>query len=308
MNKSIISGLALVIALMSFSQMKSFEYNNSKNVLIFTGENQDTINVFPILDGVVIKFDENSVFIKKSEWQTNLEKSQLTAIDHGKSFRSDLSVTVSTNETLNIPLEGKLVTLHNEYDENLYGIIKKTTQDGETIFKGVPAGFYTLYVSDPENVFETYTLSHFHHGLSSSKELLVQENVASPENINYELVYEGEGLYGVKIKWNSTLYMTGYTYLIYLNEKLIGETKADSYLISSLTPGEYEVTIVGKSVYGNMTLEGSHLLVVVDGLTLGIQSPESETQDAAYFDMQGRIVKNPGPGIYIHKGKKILIK
>lgn len=305
MNKTIIKALVCGIALIPFSNIKS--ENISKNVLLLTGVNQDTINAVPILDGVVIKFENDSVILKKSEWRTTINKEQLEEINHVKSFHSDLSVRVLTNENLSIPLAGKFVTLHNEYDEIIYGIINKTTQEGETLFKEVPAGFYTLYVSDPENVFELYSLNHFHHGLSSSKELLVKEKVTSPEDINFELIYHGDGLYDVLINWETSQYMTDYSYLIYLNDELIEETTSDCYVIPTLAPGEYDVMIVGRSAYGNIASEGRHLHVVIDDNS-GVQSSESESLIPVYFDLQGRIIRNPVPGIYIYKGKKVIIK
>lgn len=295
------------MALCLLSHLNSLAQFSSKNVLVFKGINQETITTAPILDGFVIKFDEDSVFLKMSDWHSAFVKSQLEEIDHVECFRSDLSVTVLTNEILNIPLEDKLVTLHNEYDDEIYGNIKKTTQLGESIFKDVPTGFYSLYITDPDNVFESFSLNHFLHGLSSSKELIVKEKVISPEDINYELIDQGDDLYDALIKWATNQYMAGYSYLIYLNDELIGETTSDCYILTSLSPGEYEVAIVGKSEYGNIASEGRQLLVLIEDRESGIPSFESESLIPAYFDMQGRIITDPTPGIYIHNGKKVII-
>ena len=44
----------------------------------------------------------------------------------------------------------------------------------------------------------------------------------------------------------------------------------------------------------------------VDGITV-LMGDEKAT-DANYYDLQGRKVAQPGKGIYIHKGKKVILK
>ena len=70
-------------------------------------------------------------------------------------------------------------SLRNEFDVKFREIIKETNEEGETTFQGIPAGFYTLQVSDPENIFLPVTLSGYHLGLSSIKEISVQESAVN---------------------------------------------------------------------------------------------------------------------------------
>lgn len=47
----------------------------------------------------------------------------------------------------------------------------------------------------------------------------------------------------------------------------------------------------------------------IDGNATGIDSlPSSEPENAVYYDLQGRRIDKPVKGVYISRGKKVIIK
>lgn len=146
---------------------------SAKKFLVVSGQEQDAIDALPILDGVVIKFKNDSVILKKKEWETKVDKAELKYFDHVEDFRSDLTVRLLSNVDLNFPLDNKLVTLHNEYDGNVPDIQHKTNADGVASFTELPAGFYTLQITDPVDIFKPVTLQGYHLGISSIEEIML---------------------------------------------------------------------------------------------------------------------------------------
>ena len=51
----------------------------------------------------------------------------------------------------------------------------------------------------------------------------------------------------------------------------------------------------------NFTVKG-------ESVDTGIENVENTVADNKYYDLQGRVVENPAKGLYIHNGKKIIIK
>lgn len=40
----------------------------------------------------------------------------------------------------------------------------------------------------------------------------------------------------------------------------------------------------------------------------GVNELNVNEPDGPYFDLLGRLVKNPTPGIYIHNGRKVIVR
>ncbi|MBQ9178967.1 MAG: hypothetical protein IJ140_08315 [Prevotella sp.] len=71
------------------------------------------------------------------------------------------------------------------------------------------------------------------------------------------------------------------------------------------------VTIPAGKVYLEVSA-GANEVIFIDGMTDGIEQMSTEshvnTGDDAWYNMQGQRVEKPVKGIYIHNGKKTVIK
>ncbi len=54
----------------------------------------------------------------------------------------------------------------------------------------------------------------------------------------------------------------------------------------------------------------SEARILIDGVPTAIQAIDGRTSDAAvpHYDLNGRQTKSPRAGIYVEKGKKVLVK
>lgn len=301
--------ILICISFFVLNRIKGQE-TDTKNFIVFSTYEGTPLEALPILDGTVIKFTGDSVVLKKDDWEDKIHKSELTNFEYLNDFRADMTVRVTTNDSLLYQLEGMIVTLHNEYNDDIFGIVNLTGENGETFFRNIPPGFYSIYIVDPNNNFESDALYGVHHGLPSTNELLAKEKVISPYLLHYNITASEKGFYDLWLEWESNANLTDYLYYIYLNDERIGVTSNQWYQISGLTPGEYEISVLAVSSYGNVSDAPRKITVTVEEYISEVELlPDDEGEkDSPYFDLLGRVVKNPLPGIYIHNGKKVLVK
>ena len=56
------------------------------------------------------------------------------------------------------------------------------------------------------------------------------------------------------------------------------------------------------------TSASAPVFINIGGETTSLDQLNIENDDDNYYTLDGRAVKTPGKGVYIHRGKKILIK
>lgn len=101
--------------------------------------------------------------------------------------------------------------------------------------------------------------------------------------------YEGEPL------MNNNLYeLTGIVRALKVRETAGGPRRAGIYdVVDSAPSAFYEFDL--------LTAETSEIMTGVNELNVN-------EADGPYFDLLGRLVKNPTPGIYIHNGRKVIVR
>lgn len=92
-------------------------------------------------------------------------------------------------------------------------------------------------------------------------------------------------------------------------------TVASKILNVTLSPGENIVRLYNKSSSSwmpNVDCMTLHPVGVTDRVVVGINAPHAEQPNAsssdAYYTVDGRRVRHPHRGIYLHQGKKVLVK
>ena len=109
---------------------------------------------------------------------------------------------------------------------------------------------------------------------------------------------------GSKLAWDAVPYAI--CYVVTKNGEVAGFTTATTF--DGYTEGDlWQVQAVnengGLSAYGTATASGTTAIETVES-TLS----ESVAMRTMYYDLQGRMVTNPSKGVFIHNGKKVVIK
>lgn len=284
--------------------------SQSKEVVILKSAENETLSAAPIAGSPVILFANDSVILKNGPWVTSFPKSDIGSFEHSEELRSPFGVKVVTNDSLRYPLEGKFVTLHNELDDDLFGIIQKSDAEGMATFGNLPAGLYTVYVNDADGRFDPGLIYDVPHGYNEMIEIILDEKVTDPYLISYVIDDIGEGYHDIWLEWQTDFDTEGYTYIIYINGEFYGETRENHYHISRLPSGEYEIIVAARSEYGNESDEGRRFMIAIEGSgALGLENVEKEAAGhVPSFDLHGRPVTDPSSGIYIIGGKKVVVK
>ena len=114
-------------------------------------------------------------------------------------------------------------------------------------------------------------------------------------------VVKGEGS---TLSWEAVPYAI--CYVVMKNSEVAGfttETTFDGYTAADLWQVQAVNENGGLSAYGTATASGTTAIETVES-TLS----ESVAMRTMYYDLQGRMVTNPSKGVFIHNGKKVVIK
>jgi len=119
--------------------------------------------------------------------------------------------------------------------------------------------------------------------------------------------YNTENLNGV-VKANTSMYVgddfqDGYVYDLTAVVKAL-KPRVDGSKYEQYKPGEFPVQEGEPSTY----YEIYPLTSSTQGMVTGINEIGVDTEDDTYYNLLGQPVSNPTPGIYIHRGKKVLVK
>lgn len=171
---------ALSAGIMASIVFGIFTSASAKEALVVKSEEGNVLEVVPVLDQTVILFDEDNIIFKIGEWQTSLSTSDVDCFSHEETYLSPFEVRVASGDSAPYPLEGKYVTLHNEHSGDLFGVVQLTDTEGKALFKYLPAGFYTVFVNDPDDIFEPCIRGNIRHGNNDWLETIMKENTLVP--------------------------------------------------------------------------------------------------------------------------------
>lgn len=301
--------LSVLMLLILFGGIGIYAVNSgSKDVLTLKTGTGDIVSAFPLLDNTVLVFEGDSVVIKKEEWRSAVHKSEITYFDHLEELNPDMRVSLITNDTLRFPVAGSFVTLHNEYFDDFFGIIQIADEEGRANIKNLPVGYYSIYVNDALTRFEPRIIK-YHHATESDIELVLSERIKGLKNLNFSIEPESQGWYEVTISWETESETEGYRYLVYVNGEYHGETPNNSYCINGLLAGDYEIGVIPVSEFENISSKEEKISIrQADFLSSAIPEILEGRGASVFYNLNGQIVTNPGPGIYVCDGKKLIIR
>lgn len=167
-----------------------------------------------------------------------------------------------------------------------------------------------------------FTVDGLSYNITSTTDLKVEVtksltqpsgNLTIPASVEYggkTYTVTGIGYQAFNFSFNLTSVIIPNTYAIcYVvtkNGEVAGFTTATTF--DGYTEGDlWQVQAVnengGLSAYGTATASGTTAIETVES-TLS----ESVAMRTMYYDLQGRMVTNPSKGVFIHNGKKVVIK
>lgn len=310
----------------AFSTMKgdptTGEVSKTKNVLVIQSDSNEALTSVPAVAGTVLKFRNDSLILTNGEWATGIKSSGIGEFYHIERAASNMALKIVTPiEDLDAPVKGVQVTLHHEVEDNIEdGNIRESVQasdsDGNILFEEVPVGFYTVYVTDPNNIFNSKS-ERIAHSFNDSTPISLEENTLSPINLTYFFERSENGLYDVWISWmldpeeRPIDYIMDYAFNIYIGDQLHGTTQQYQYLIEGMEKGTYDIFLTSISRYGNKYSE--KMEIALDDAK--VELPVDDSDQIRYYDIKGLSVmeENLMPGIYIKKYssgrvEKILIR
>ena len=174
--------------------------DSSAQVVVLKTANQEIISAFPILDNTIIKFERDSIEISKDRYRTKMNKENLFIFDLAEEMLVEVKIKILTNNSLQMPIEGLFVTLHNEYDGQLFGYTQVSDNNGIAYFRNIPVGYYTTYVTHPQECFYAPSIATAHYGDNKEISMLIdfgttkvdehlpQEGASTLYNLNGQVV------------------------------------------------------------------------------------------------------------------------
>ena len=313
MKKKILFAL-LCTTLCAGSHIKAQEAMTPKSTLVMLSEDGGAMVALP-LNGTVIKFRGDSIDISHKDHQSSYGRNEIGSFSHQVEHRSELKVRLLTDNDFQYPVEGLYVTMMGEKIKDIYGIVQVSDEDGVASFPYLATGIYDILVEDKLNNFEAKETCEILHAHNDEVVISLEERVRSPYLLYYNISTEDPGWFDIWLTWEMEEQDEGdenfnpYTYEVYLNGELHGQTTETSYVISKLEAGEYEISVLPVSSYGNYAKEGRHINVKLDTTLIVEVITDKESPDI-YYDLQGRRLCNIGnlaPGIYIKNGKKVMV-
>lgn len=298
--------LGIFLLLSATSLLSQGADTNSAGVVVLQSRDREILTAFPILDNTTLKFLPGSVVIKKDDNEIKVEKGVLKHFMFEEDLVSEFNVT--TRDSVGFPIEGLTLILADEYKDDLE-ITGMTGSDGKAVFSDVPTGYYTLYVADSEeNRYPNLTQSHIHHGYGKDIELVIFKSDWQPQ-LDYTILKTAHDLYTVKLCWDYYEEAHSYVYHILLNGEEAGETSENTYEFPNMEPGEYVFTVIPETAEGTLLANSLTVKITQDDFYMAsVGAPETDTFDYPLYNLNGQIVKNPTPGIYIRNHRKIIIK
>ena len=110
---------------------------------------------------------------------------------------------------------------------------------------------------------------------------------------------------------NTTYYISGkigdtsYTPYIFMNDPTDG---VGFYKLDVTTASDEYKTLAAHKAFLAAPAGMAAPFLAIDGEATGIQNIERTLNDGLFYDLSGRRVENPTKGLYIHNGKKVVIK
>lgn len=281
------------------------ETPSSRDVVVLKSDNGDIITALPVLDNTVIKFAEDSIRLQKDDWTGSFPISSVRDFDYQGECFSDFRIRLSSNEISSYPFGELFVTLHNENDDEIFGIVQKTDIEGVATFRNVPAGFYTVYVNDVNERYDTFSKKNVHHGFDDEGILFLK----GIGEIYFTIEPAGEELYDICLTWDASSEDDADGYNVYLNEEHKGSTSYNEFLIAQIPMGEYHVTVQDIAPDGTPAERERRIKILISDFKIsGTEIVVDDEMPEIYYNLHGQTVKNPGPGIYIVNGKKVVIR
>ena len=319
MNRSIFLSLVIVILGISSGFASSATKHNSAVAL--HSEDDEILAALPLSESTVIRFSKDSVHLSLGGHSYTFPVEALSSISHLDECRSEMKVNVKAQGKESLPVEGVKVTLRDHITKEYIDEFRISDESGIVSFPELCAGFYDIYLDDLTEVFFPVSLVNIMHGFQDSADASMTENVRLPVSMDYTVQENRGGGFDVFLNWimddndgRSEALFQGYTYYIYLDNKICGATSDLDFCIEDIKPGDYLVTLSTVSGYGNYSTRVYDLNISQsDFQTTGIENIY-DTEEYRYFDLNGKSVAaaNLVPGIYIRvwgggKAEKVII-
>lgn len=157
---------------------------SGKDAVVIRGESEEIVHAFPVLDNTVLRFEDDTLIIRKDGWEHRVASHNVARLDHTDEFGSSIRVTVLTNDSVKSPIEGIYVKLHNIYNDEICGEVRTTDENGVALFLNIPTGYYNFFVAQSDPDFEP-AIGAFIHGYEAETEVTLTEKVWSQEETFY---------------------------------------------------------------------------------------------------------------------------
>lgn len=288
--------------------------------LVFKSEAGEVLEAFP-LNNSIVRFQNDSVVISNSFFQSVVSLAELDSIDHLEEYNTDLTLYLSVDNTFGLPIEGSVVTLHGGDKDDFYEMEQISDTMGMVQFKNLPVDFYDLYIRDENNVFYPFTAENIIHTLNNNHKLRLIEDIRSPYNLDCRIEYPDSGLPNVSLSWeiaredDSFEIINEYQFYIFVNGVLQGETNDTHFDFKVRENGEFVILVSAISCYGNLSPELCEAKIEINDEKNIIDTVETDESKFIYYDLNGLPVNGEilSPGIYIRKDasgrmSKILVR
>jgi len=224
---------------------------------------------------------------------------------------TDLTLSVGSESSVTLTVNGTAYTV-----SDLSYMWFSNTAAGENIITIPSAGWATFCSGSALDYTSVDGLTPYTATFNTAAATVTLHNLTAAVPASTGVVLEGtEGTYHVPVATTASAPA---------NNDLLGTTaalettSAYNYYALALDGSSVGFKLVstgvtipaGKAYYRYATAKGTIAYFGHDDETTGINSVDTpiEEDDSPVYDLQGRLVKSPGKGIYIKNGKKIIIK
>lgn len=168
------ASLAIVITY-CISAMAQFPHEIRENkAIIVESDTGDILTAAPIFDGLVIRFENDSVVFSTEGWSSAVELDDVSGFLHVNECRSDFAINLTSNDD-EFSLSGLEVNLSSEDETENSGTSQTADDWGNTLFKDLPTGLYSLSViNDEETLLEFQRVIH---GYNDTVQISLAEDI-----------------------------------------------------------------------------------------------------------------------------------
>lgn len=276
-----------------------------RHAILLNGEDGAPLLATPANLNTVVKFQGDSIVLANGAWQQSVAMADVASLTHERDLRSDFAVSLITGNEEISPVDGIRILLKENGLEEMETMEALSDENGIALFADLPVGFYDFEVADEREVFAGEPADRLLHGLNTTASVYLDETIFLPVDLRHSLNEVAQDRYSIFLSWEfleeHLPLVEDYSYLVYLDSSLLGETQDREFVIPELEPKEYVVSLIPRSKYKNVHPVGLSMEIKIAPTGL-LQIDEAE-REATYYDVNGLRVgkKEFRKGIYIRK-------